>query len=162
MAPDAPCSCCGSPSPGSRHSAEYASRRKGQCEGAERTHSQKSGALRDPSHPAGTRYPSESQRPPHGVGQPVSLQTAGPPRLGEHQGHPPPPSVVLLQGHPEVGRREFNPALQDGQQWPGVYSSVRGSSQRRQLGKRNSNNGAWATTLSFQPSLPSLEKNVEN
>ena len=124
------------PSPGRRRAAACASRSKGQCEGTERTHSQKSVALRDPSHPAGTCYPSESQHPPHGVWQPLSLQTAVPPWLWERQRHLLLPSVVLLQDHPKVEQREFNPALWDGQPRPGVLQLCEGLTSEKTAGPK--------------------------
>ena len=75
VAPDAPCSCCGNPAQAAAAELRVPRGEKGQCEATERTHSQKSVARRDPSHPAGTHYPSESQHPPHGVWQPMSSQT---------------------------------------------------------------------------------------
>lgn len=104
---------------------------KGAVWGTERTHSQKSVALRDPGFTQlGHAIHLSHSIIPTGVTAPCPCRLQCPHGF-ERQRHLLLPSVVLLQDHPKVFKEEFKSALWDGQPWPGVLQLCGGSRQRR-------------------------------
>ena len=145
MAPDAPCSCCGSPSPAAATVPRMPHGERGSVRG-----------LKGPIH--GSQ--AHSGIPATQLGHAIHLSHS---TLPTERGSPCPYRLRGRQGFestkgtrqsllwfssratPRWDEENSVQPYRDRHQWPGVYSCVRGSSQRRQPGKRNPNNGAWAT-----------------